>query len=166
MKRRLRPCGLLEPGEHKIKEIRATMKYDKEKLNYLHDHRCIEELSPLKPEDVVWVKRETGSREWKAATVVRQHASPRSYIVNVRGRRIRRNKVALRTDSTKSHVGYQKSSCKHRGGKERSWETTGSAACSSTTHARHTYGESTNRPVSREGKPSKRDTAFTWSSSN
>ena len=107
MKRRLRACGLLEPGEHKTKEIRARMKYDKEKLNYLHDHWCTEELPPLKPEDVVWVKRETGSREWKAATVVQQHASPRSYIVNVRGRRIRRNKVALRTDSTKSHVGYQ-----------------------------------------------------------
>ena len=53
------------------------------------------------------MKPETGSKEWKAATVVQQHTSPRSYIVNVGGRRIRRNRVVLRTDSPKSHAGYQ-----------------------------------------------------------
>ena len=30
-------CGLLEPETHNIKEIRARMKYGKEKLKYYHD---------------------------------------------------------------------------------------------------------------------------------
>ena len=48
-----------------------------------------------------------GLKEWKGAAVVQKHTSPRSYIVDVGGRRIRRNRVALRTDSSKSHAGYQ-----------------------------------------------------------
>ena len=53
------------------------------------------------------VKPEMGSKEWKAATVEQKHTLPRSYIVHVGGRRIRRNRVALRTYSSKSHAGYQ-----------------------------------------------------------
>ena len=83
------------------------MKYGKEKLKYYHDRRGTKELPPLKPGDFVRVKPETGSKEWKAATVVQQHTSPRSYVVDVEGRRIKRNRVALRTDSPKSHSGYQ-----------------------------------------------------------
>ena len=112
MGRRLRTtlpiaCGLLEPETHNIKEIRARIKYGKEKLKYYHDHRGTKELPPLKPGGFVRVKPETGSKEWKAATVVQQHTLPRSYIVNVGGRRIRRKRGALRTDSPKSHAGYQ-----------------------------------------------------------
>ena len=112
MGRRLRTtlpiaCGLLEPEAHNIKEIRARMKYGKEKLKYNHDRRSTKELPPLKPGDFVRVKPETGLKEWKVATVMQQHTSPRYYIVDVGGRRIRRNRVALRTDSPKSHAGYQ-----------------------------------------------------------
>ena len=64
-------------------------------------------MPPLKPGDFVRVKPEMGSKEWKAATVVQQHTSPRSYIVDVGGRRIRRNRVVLKTDSPKLHAGYQ-----------------------------------------------------------
>ena len=174
MGRRLRTtlpiaCGLLEPEAHNIKEIRARMKYGKEKLKYYHDHRGTKELPPLKPGDFVRVKPETGSKEWKAATVVQQHTSPRSYIVDVGGRRMGRNRVAPRTDSQVT-CRVSELSCKHRGGRDRSWETMCSAACSATTHARHTYGEATIRlpvrPVSHKEKPSKKDTAFTWSSSD
>ena len=70
------------------------MKYDKEKLKYYHDRRGTKELSPLKPGDFVGVKPETGSKEWKAATVV-QHTSPRFYMVDVGGRRIRGNRDRL-----------------------------------------------------------------------
>ena len=100
-------CDLLEPEAHNIKEIRARMKYGKEKLKYYHDCRGTKELPPLKPGDFVRVKPETGSKDWKAATVVQQHTSLRSYIVDVGGRRMGRNRVALRTDSPKSHAGYQ-----------------------------------------------------------
>ena len=112
MGRRLRTtlpiaCGLLEPEAHNIKEIRARMKYGKEKLKYYHDRRGTKELPRLSLVIFFRVKPEIGSKEWKAATVVQQHTSPRSYIVDVGGRRIRRNRVALRTDSSKSHAGYQ-----------------------------------------------------------
>ena len=100
-------CGLLEPEAHNIKEIRARMKYGKEKLKYYHDCRGTKELPPLKPGDFVRVKPKTGSKDWKAATVVQQHTSLRSYIVDVGGRRMGRNRVALRTASPKSHAGYQ-----------------------------------------------------------
>ena len=63
-------CDLLEPEAHNIKEIRARMKYGEEKLKYYHDHRGTKELAPLKPGDFVRMKPETGSKEWKAATVV------------------------------------------------------------------------------------------------
>ena len=81
--------------------------HGKEKLKYNHDRRSTKELPPLKPGDFVRVKPETGLKEWKVATVMQQHTSPRYYIVDVGGRRIRRNRVALRTDSPKSHAGYQ-----------------------------------------------------------
>ena len=112
MGRRLRTtlpiaCGLLEPEAHNIKEIRARMKYGKEKLKYYHDRRGTKELPRLSLVIFFRVKPEIGSKEWKAATVVQKHTSPRSYMVDVGGRRIRRNRVALRTDSSKSHAGYQ-----------------------------------------------------------
>ena len=73
MGRRLRTtlpitCGLLELEAHNIKEIRARIKYGKEKLKNYHDRRGTKELPPLKPGDFVRVKLETGSKEWKAAT--------------------------------------------------------------------------------------------------
>lgn len=40
---------------------------------------------------------------------MQKHVLPRSYVVEVGGQRISRNRVALRNDSAKSHVGYRKS---------------------------------------------------------
>ncbi|KAK2549459.1 hypothetical protein P5673_030137 [Acropora cervicornis] len=54
------------------------------------------------------MKPESRSKEWRAATVVTQHASPRSYLVDVGGRRFGRNRVVLRTDSSRSHDGFWK----------------------------------------------------------
>ena len=81
MGRRLRTtlpiaCGLLEPEAHNIKEIRARMKYGKEKLKYYHDRRGTKELPRLSLVIFFRVKSEIGSKEWKAATVVQKHTSP------------------------------------------------------------------------------------------
>lgn len=49
----------------------------------------------------VRVKPEHESKEWKAATVLQQyarHAFPRSYVLDIGGRRISRNRVTLLTD--------------------------------------------------------------------
>ena len=53
-------------------------------------------------------RRRVSIKGVEAATVVRQHASPRSYLVDVGGRRIRRNRLVLRTDSSRSHDGFWK----------------------------------------------------------
>ena len=53
------------------------------------------------------VKPEHGSKEWKAATLVQSHASPRSYVVDTGSCRIRHNRVALRADRSEAHAGYQ-----------------------------------------------------------
>ena len=82
------------------------MKYGKERQKYYHDRRCAKELHPLRPGDYVRVKPEPESKEWKATTVQQQYALPRSYVLDAGARRIRRNRVALRTDSSKSHAGY------------------------------------------------------------
>ncbi|KAL9964615.1 hypothetical protein ACROYT_G028278 [Oculina patagonica] len=80
----------------------------KEQQKYFYDRHGTKDLPPLKPGDPVKVKPEPGSKEWRAATVVQKHALPRLYVVDVGGRRIRRNRVARRIDSAKSHAEYQK----------------------------------------------------------
>ena len=100
--------GLLEPKTHSTQKIKARMKHGKDKQKYYHDRQGTKELPPLRSNDHVRVKPEPGLKERRAATVMQKHALPRSYVVEVGGQRIRRNRVALRSDSTKSHMGYLK----------------------------------------------------------
>ena len=109
MGRRLRTTlpiarALLEPETHSTQKIKARMKYGKDKQKYFHVRQGTKELPPLRSGDHVRVKPEPGLKEWRAATAVQKHALPRSYVVEVGGQRIRRNRVALRNDSTKSHM--------------------------------------------------------------
>ena len=113
MGRRLRTTlptarGLLQPETHSAQKIKARIKHGKVKQKYYHDRQGTKELPPLRSGDHVRVKPEPGSKEWRAATVVQKHVLPRSYVVEVGGQRIRRNRVALRNDSVKSHMGYRK----------------------------------------------------------
>ena len=99
--------GLLKPETNNSQEIKRSFQKAKDKQKYYYDRHGTRELPPLKPGDHVRVKPEQGSKEWKAATVVQSHASPRSYVVDTGSRRIRRNRVALRADRPESHAGYQ-----------------------------------------------------------
>ncbi|XP_020610669.1 uncharacterized protein LOC110049227 [Orbicella faveolata] len=113
MGRRLRTIlpmarGLLEPETHSIQKIKARMNHGKDKQKYYHDRQGTKELPPLRSGDHVRVKPEPESKEWRAATVVEKHVLPRSYVVEVGSQRIRRNRVALTNDPTKSHMGYRK----------------------------------------------------------
>ena len=112
MGRRLRTTlpmarSLLEPETHSTKKIKARIKHGKDRQKHYHDRKGTKELQPLRPGDHVRVKPKPGSKEWRAATVVQKHVLPRSYVVEVGGQRIRRNRVALRNDSTKSHMGHR-----------------------------------------------------------
>ena len=113
MGRRLRTMlpiarGLLKPEAYNTREIKRRMKEGKQKQKLYHDRHSTKELPPLKPGDHVRVKPEPGAKKWKAATVVRRHTTPRSYVVDTGDQRIRRNRVALRTDTPSSYTGYQK----------------------------------------------------------
>ena len=99
-------AGLLKPETYNAQEIKTSFQKAKDKQRYHYDRHDTRELLPLKPGNHERVKPEHGSKEWKAATVVQSHASPRSYVLDTGGRRIRRNRVALRTDRPESHAGY------------------------------------------------------------
>ena len=113
MERRLRTTlpivqDLLKPEAYNSREIKRRMKDAKQRQKYYYDRRGTKEQPCLKPGDHVRVKPNPGSREWRAATVVQGHTSPRSYVVDTGGQRIRRNRVALRTDTEKSYIGYKR----------------------------------------------------------
>lgn len=95
---------LLKPEAYNMQDIKAS----KEQQKYYYDPQCTKELLPLRPGDHVRMKPEIGSKEWKGVTIVQQHASPRSNVVDIGGRRIRQNRLALRTDPSRSHTGFWK----------------------------------------------------------
>ena len=100
--------SLLKPEAHNSQDIKRRMKETKDMQKYYHDQRSAKDLPPLKPGDRVRIKPNPGFKEWKAATVVEQHTSPRSYTVDTGERRLRRNRVKLlRKDSAKSYMGYR-----------------------------------------------------------
>ena len=93
MGRRLRTTlptakSLLKSEAHNSQAIKRRMREAKDKQEHYHDQRSAKDLPPLKPDDHVRIKPNQGSKEWKAATVVEQHTSPRSYRVDNRERRI------------------------------------------------------------------------------
>ena len=99
---------LLKPEVYNSREIKNRMKDAKQRQKYYYDRRRTKEQPCLKPGDHIRVRPDPGSREWRAATVVQDHTSPRSYVVDTGGQKIRRNRVALRTDTEKSYIGYKR----------------------------------------------------------
>ena len=75
------------------------MRLIKAQQAYYYNRSGKKELAPLKPGDQVRIQPEPGSKLWKQAIVVDHHSSPRSYIVDTGNQRLRRNRVALRSDS-------------------------------------------------------------------
>ena len=99
---------LLKPETYNSREIKRRMKDAKQRQKYYYDRCGTKEQPCPKPGDHVRVRPDPGSREWRAATAVQGHTSPRSYVVDTGGKRIRRNRVALRTDTEKSYIGYKR----------------------------------------------------------
>ena len=109
MGRRLRTSlpiarSLLEPKAYNINDVKRRMRHAKEKQTYYYNRNSKKELAPLKPGDQVRIRPEPGLKLWKQATVVDHHSSPRSYIVDTEDKKLRSNRVALRSDQGRSAV--------------------------------------------------------------
>ena len=98
--------GVLESESYDARELKTMMKNAEDKQNDL-------------PSTLVttweW-NRNLDQRSGKQQPVVRRPTSPRSYVLQVGDRRIRRNRVhGPEKNSPKSHTGYQRRhACEHR----------------------------------------------------
>ena len=89
--------SLLQPANVNQKDGSKYLTKMKEDQKKHHDRHASSELKELQPEMKVRMQPWTDFREWKPATVVRHHHTPRSYVVQADdGRNYRRNRQHLR----------------------------------------------------------------------
>ena len=89
--------SLLQPAGVNQKDVSKHLKKMKEEQKKHHDRHANSELKELKPETKVRMQPWSDSREWKPATVIRHHHTPRSYVVQADdGRNYRRKRQHLR----------------------------------------------------------------------
>ncbi|CAB4027174.1 Transposon Ty3-G Gag-Pol poly [Paramuricea clavata] len=92
--------SLLQPANNspqRISKYLMKTKVIKEDQKKYHDKHASKELKELQPGAKVRLEPWTYSKEWKPATLVRHHHTPRSYVVQTEdGRNYRRNRQHLR----------------------------------------------------------------------
>ena len=89
--------SLLQPANNSPQRISKYLMKTKEEQKKYHDKHASKELKELQPGAKVRLEPWTYSKEWKPATVVRHHHTPRSYVVQTEnGRKYRRNRQHLR----------------------------------------------------------------------
>ena len=89
--------SLLQPANVNQKDVSKYLTKMKEDQKKHHDRHASSELKELQPGMKVRMQPWTDFREWKPATVVRHHHTPRSYVVQADdGRNYRRNRQHLR----------------------------------------------------------------------
>ena len=89
--------SLLQPANVNQKDVSKYLTKMKEDQKKHHDRHASSELKELQPGMKVRMQPWTDSREWKPATVVRHHHTPRSCVVQADdGRNYRRNRQHLR----------------------------------------------------------------------
>jgi len=89
--------NLLQPASVNQKDVSKYLKKMKEDQKKHRDRHASSELKELQPGTKVRMQPWTNSREWKPATVVRHHHTPRSYVVQADdGRNYRCNRQHLR----------------------------------------------------------------------
>ena len=88
--------SLLQPAGVNQKDVSKHLKRMKEKQKKHHDQHANSELKELQPGTKVRMQPCSDSREWKPATVIRHHHTPRSYVVQADdGRNYCRNRQHL-----------------------------------------------------------------------
>ena len=89
--------SLLTPTNNNQNEISKHLKKTKEQKKKNDDRYASKSMQELKQGTNVRMQPETDSKLWRAATVLRHHHTPRSYVVqNEDGRNYRRNRQHLR----------------------------------------------------------------------
>ena len=73
--------SLLQPANVNQKDVSKYLTKMKEDQKKHHDRHASSELKELQPGMKVRMQPWTDFREWKPATVVRHHHTPRSYVV-------------------------------------------------------------------------------------
>ena len=89
--------SLLTPTNNNQNEISKHLKKTKEQKKKNDDRYASKSMQELKQGTNVRMQPETDSKLWRAATVLRHHHTPRSYVVQTEdGRNYRRNRQHLR----------------------------------------------------------------------
>ena len=89
--------SLLQPASVNQNDVSKYLKQMKEDQKKHHDRHASSELKELQPGMKVRMQPWTDSREWKPATLVGHHHTPRSYVAQADdGRNYRRNRQHLR----------------------------------------------------------------------
>ena len=89
--------SLLQPASANQEDVSKYLKKTKEDQQRYHDRHASKEMKELQPGTMVRMPPWTDSNQWKSATAVRHHHTPRSYVVQAEdGRKYRRNRQQLR----------------------------------------------------------------------
>lgn len=88
---------MLKPAGYNQRAITNYLGKAKELQKTQYDRRAGRELEEIAPGTRVWLQPQEQKREWQPATVIGNHESPRSYVVETdKGSRLRRNRRHLR----------------------------------------------------------------------
>lgn len=97
--------SLLQPASNNQKEISRYLEKTKENQKKYHDRHASKDLKELQPGTKVRMQPWTATKEWKPATVVQHHHTPRSYVVQAEnGRKYRRKRQHLRVCPAPGHA--------------------------------------------------------------
>nr|XP_022322992.1 uncharacterized protein K02A2.6-like [Crassostrea virginica] len=96
---------ILRPKGQNLDRIKPSLQSVKDKQKASFDIKCRnKELLPLYPTDPVRIMPQQGERKWVPGTIVRHHEAPRSYVVQVGNRQLRRNRKHLKLSTHKANV--------------------------------------------------------------
>jgi len=95
---------LLQPASNNQQEVSRYLEKTKETQKKYHDSHASKDMKKLQPGTKVQLQPWTDSKEWKPATVVKHHHTPRSYVVQAEdGRKYHRNRQHLRVCPAPGH---------------------------------------------------------------
>ncbi|KAL9955782.1 hypothetical protein ACROYT_G037161 [Oculina patagonica] len=97
--------SLLQPASNDQYKVSRYLEKTKEIQKKYHDRHASKDLKELQPGTKVRMQPWTAAKEWKPATVVQHHHTPRSYVVQgENGRKYRRNRQHLRVCPAPGHA--------------------------------------------------------------